>query len=157
MSDGKYRSTAAPLVYFIYKHSFIFVVDSHGETWRSCHDLVWFYDSYSPWYVCDLYSHFLLLIFSPWSIKLTIHSLLKITCLIAQKGWWSEIRIQNNQICYICNFVFAMSVHVNCVKLSSESDTWKVNIELKKQHVGKRTSSAASIGYFGETFARVLK
>ena len=60
------------------------------------------------------------------------------------------------QVNLFCNTVFAVLVHVNCVNCCSENDTWKVNIELNKHYVGIRTSSGASIIFFGTALSRVL-
>ena len=86
---------------------------------------------------------------------MSIHSLFKVTRSITGKSW-SEIRIYVNHVCHFCNTVFAELVHVNCVKFSIENDKWKVNIGMNKHYVGIRTSSRASISYFGNTLTRVL-
>ena len=47
-------------------------------------------------------------------------------------------------------------MHMICVTFSSDSDNWKLNMELKKQHVGMKTRSGASICHLGTNLLRVL-
>ena len=66
-------------------------------------------------------------------------------------------RFQINHICLLFfHTVFIALVHVNCVKISSENDARKVNIEVNKHYAGMKTISVASIDYFGLILSRVL-
>ena len=56
----------------------------------------------------------------------------------------------------LCNTVFAILVHVNCVKISSKNVTWKVNFGPNKHYTGIKSDSAASVSFSGETLACVF-
>ena len=87
---------------------------------------------------------FFVIIFWPWSILWTFQLLVKDAHIIAGKGWWSEIEIEINHICHFCSNAFAVLVHVNCVKFSSENDTKNMKSELKKYYFGIQTSRSTS-------------
>ena len=78
------------------------------------------------------------------------------TCFEARKTRKFTDRNQVNHFCHFCITIFAVLKHVDCVKFSSESVRWKVNIELNKHYVGIGSSSGEIISCFGTTLSRVI-